>query len=146
MRSSRPAATRAATGSRPDPATTAPGAATDDVAPPTDSAVVWRLSGAQRFAALRRTRYRARSGSLRVAWVPGPAGSPPCVGYAIGKRVGPAVVRNRLRRRLRAAVAPLRLPPGDYLVVCDPAAASLPFSDLKVLVSTAMSSLSPTAT
>ena len=105
---------------------------------------VRRLSGADRFAGLRRTRHRARSGPLRVSWVPGPAGSPPSVAYAIGKRVGPAVVRNRLRRRLRAIFAELAPAPGDYLVICDPDAASVPFSDLKVLVSKALAALSPT--
>ena len=104
---------------------------------------VWRLSGINRFAALRRTRYRARSGPIRVSWVPGPAGSPPCVAYAIGKRVGPAVVRNRLRRRLRAVFVDAAPAPGDYLVACDPDAASVPFSDLKVLVSKALAALSP---
>ena len=105
---------------------------------------MWRLSGVERFAALRRTRHRARSGPLRVSWVPGPAGTPPRVAYAIGKRVGPAVVRNRLRRRLRAVLVELHPAPGDYLVVCDPDAASIPFSDLKVLVSKALAALSPT--
>ena len=103
-------------------------------------------SGVEHFDALRRTRHRVRSGPLRVAWVPpaadGAAG-PPRVAYAIGRRVGPAVVRNRLRRRLRAALAELRPPPGDYLVGCDPAAASLPFSELKALVSTALTALRP---
>lgn len=108
-------------------------------------APVWRLSGAEPFVALRRTRHRARSGPLRVSWVPGPGATPPRVAYAIGKRVGPAVVRNRLRRRLRAVLAELRPPAGDYLVVCDPDAASLPFSDLKALVSKALAALSPSA-
>ena len=106
---------------------------------------MWRLSGVERFAALRRTRHRARSGPLRVSWVPGPPGAPPRVAYAVGKRVGTAVVRNRLRRRLRAVLVELRPPPGDYLVACDPDAASLPSSDLKVLVSKALAALSPVA-
>ena len=81
-----------------------------------------------------------------MSWVPGPAGSPPLVAYAIGKRVGPAVVRNRLRRRLRAIFASdLRVAPGDYLVAADPAAADLPFADLKALVTAALSDLSPTS-
>ena len=103
-----------------------------------------RVRGVERFAALGRTRHRARSGPLRVSWVPGPDDAPICVAYAIGRRVGPAVVRNRLRRRLRAIVAELGPRPGDYLVVTDPDAASLPFSDLKALVSKALSTLSPT--
>ena len=112
-------------------------------------APLWRLSGVDRFAALRTTRHRARSGPLRVSWVPGPdadaGGAPPRVAFAIGRRVGPAVVRNRLRRRLRSVLAELEppLPPGDYLLVCDPDAASLPFSELKVLVSKVLSALSP---
>jgi ribonuclease P protein component len=66
------------------------------------------------------------------------------VAYAIGRRVGPAVVRNRLRRRLRAIFAEVAPPPGDYLVAADPAAADLSFSDLKALVTAALSALSPT--
>ena len=80
-----------------------------------------------------------------MAWVPGLEGTPPRVAFAIGRRVGPAVVRNRLRRRLRAALVELHPAPGDYLVVCDPDAASLPFSDLKALVSKALTALSPPA-
>lgn len=106
-------------------------------------APTWRRSGTERFAALRRTRHRARCGPLRVAWVPGPDESPPRVAFAIGRRVGSAVVRNRLRRRLRAVLVDLELPPGDYLLVCDPDAANLPFSELKVLVSKVLSVLSP---
>ena len=107
---------------------------------------MWRLSGDDRFAALRRTRHRAGSGPLRVSWVPATgagADLPPRVAFAIGRRVGSAVVRNRLRRRLRAALGELRPAPGDYLVACDADAASLPFSDLKALVSTALTALSP---
>lgn len=48
------------------------------------------------------------------------------VSYAIGRRVGSAVIRNRLKRRLRAVVDELHtgpdgpLPPGDYLLVAEP--------------------------
>jgi ribonuclease P protein component len=38
------------------------------------------------------------------------------VSYAIGRHVGPAVVRNRVRRRLRSLVAERHLPDGQYLV------------------------------
>jgi ribonuclease P protein component len=62
------------------------------------------------------------------------------VAYAIGRRVGGAVVRNRLRRRLRAIVAELapELVPGAYLVGAAPEAASLSFGELKAIVSHAL--------
>jgi ribonuclease P protein component len=46
--------------------------------------------------------------------------------------VGPAVVRNRLRRRLRSLMrsSSPRLRPGAYLIGTGPAAAGLSFSEL----------------
>jgi ribonuclease P protein component len=52
------------------------------------------------------------------------------VAFAIPRAVGPAVVRNRLRRRLRALIGQLDLDPGTYLVSATPAAASLGFEQL----------------
>jgi ribonuclease P protein component len=69
------------------------------------------------FAALRTGR-RGHAGPVRVTWVPGDGTEPPAVAFAVGRRVGPAVARNRVRRRLRAVVAQLapELAPGTYLV------------------------------
>jgi len=53
------------------------------------------------------------------------------VGYAIPRAAGPAVVRNRLRRRLRAVVRELLFEPGDYLISVAPAAAELSFDQLR---------------
>jgi len=67
----------------------------------------------------------------------------PRVAYAVGKRVGKAVVRNRLRRRLRAAVAGVTgLEPGAYLVVAGPGASGLSYEDLRTKVVTAMTAAS----
>lgn len=69
--------------------------------------------------------------------VAGPDPTPPRVAYAVGKRVGGAVVRNRVRRRLRAAVARHRseLQPGAaYLVAAGPAAATASFAELDTAV------------
>jgi ribonuclease P protein component len=66
--------------------------------------------------------------------------SEPRVAYAVGKRVGKAVVRNRLRRQLRAAVAGLE--PGAYLVAADPGALGLSYEDLRTKVATAMTAAS----
>ena len=56
------------------------------------------------------------------------------VGWAIGRRVGTAVTRNRLRRRLRALLADehreMPLPSGAYVFRADPAAAGLTFAGL----------------
>jgi ribonuclease P protein component len=58
---------------------------------------------------------------------------PPRVGFVVSKAVGNAVVRNRTKRRLRAAVA-IRLgdiPSGvDVVVRANPAAASVGWSEL----------------
>ena len=52
--------------------------------------------------------------------------------YSIPRRAGTAVARNRLRRRLRAAVDQIvdEMAPGAYLVLPDPAAATMAFDDV----------------
>ena len=60
-------------------------------------------------------------------------GSPvPRIGFAVGKRIGGAVVRNRVRRRLREAVRPLigRLAACDVVIVARPAAVGAGVEDL----------------
>jgi ribonuclease P protein component len=54
------------------------------------------------------------------------------VAYAIPRRMGGAVVRNRLRRRLRAAVDQVvgDMAPGAYLIYPEPAAIDMDFLDL----------------
>lgn len=60
----------------------------------------------------------------------------PCVAYTTPRRLGTAVVRNRIRRRLRAVFERLAiedpglLPPGDYLVSPERTVDSVPFDDL----------------
>jgi ribonuclease P protein component len=74
--------------------------------------------------------------------------SPPRVAYAVGKRVGPAVTRNRVRRRLRAAVTRHRaqLEPGRaYLLGASPAAAAASYSQLETAVGESLASLASVA-
>ncbi len=72
---------------------------------------------------------RAREGPLWCTWIPDPDAVPARVAYAVGRNVGSAVVRNRLRRRLRAQCdASARagtLRAGWYLIGATPAAARL---------------------
>ncbi|MDR2202254.1 MAG: ribonuclease P protein component [Clostridiales bacterium] len=55
------------------------------------------------------------------------------VGFSVVNKVGKAVVRNKLKRRLRAAVRDLlpRLSPAQAVVSASPAAAVLPYAKLK---------------
>ncbi len=53
-------------------------------------------------------------------------------GFAVSRRVGTAVARNRVKRRLRAAVAELRPPGGfDVIVTARAPAATATYHDLK---------------
>jgi len=65
-----------------------------------------------------------------------PTIEPPRVAFAVPRAVGPAVVRNRLRRRIRAHLTevrrdrPERLPGGAWLVALSPAARQLGSAEL----------------
>lgn len=68
---------------------------------------------------------------------------PPRVAYAVGRGVGNAVARNRLRRRLREAVrghAALLQPASAYLVGAGPEALDMSWNALSEAVSGALAS------
>jgi ribonuclease P protein component len=104
--------------------------------------LIWRIRERSVFARLSQDGARARAGVLWCTFLPDPSASPPRVAFAIGRAVGPAVVRNQVRRRLRAllAAAPpeATLPPGWYLVGGRPSAAARTFpqlsSDVEALI------------
>ncbi len=95
-----------------------------------------RLRGRRAFTDLAQRGRTVRSGPLRVRYLAAPDSAR--VGYAIGKRAGGAVERNRIRRRLRAAVATATTPltSGFYLISADPSAADAAFSELVDAVET----------
>ncbi len=92
------------------------------------------IRGRQSFATLSRTGRRIRQGSLWCTWCPLPHSSATHVAFAIGRAYGPAVTRNRLRRRLRAILHDLdreqRLPPGLLLIGSTSATIELTFDQL----------------
>jgi ribonuclease P protein component len=86
------------------------------------------VRGRDSFSALSRHGRRVREGPLTVVHLAAP--TEPRVAFSINRKVGSAVVRNRLRRRLRAQWQRLDVPTGDYLIVTGPAAAGLGSSEL----------------
>lgn len=97
--------------------------------------LIWRIRDRATFEQLRRHGRRARRGEVSVTFVADDGGHPR-VAYGVGRKVGPAVVRNRVRRRLRAAVREVDreqggLPPGAYLMTVRPGAARLDYAELR---------------
>jgi ribonuclease P protein component len=102
---------------------------------------VQRISDRATFLAFRHADRQGRCGPVRVVHLPS-ADGPVRVAYAVGRRIGGAVVRNRVRRRLRAVVTACAadgiLRPGAYLVVAAPGIERLDHGELVATVRTAM--------
>ena len=105
--------------------------------------LIWSVRDRATFQALRRSRARVRRGPITVTWVPGDPSEPPRVAYAVGRSAGGAVVRNRIRRRLRAVsreAGPL-LRPGAYLVGAHAGASSLSYRELRATLCEVLATL-----
>jgi ribonuclease P protein component len=94
-----------------------------------------RLTRRAEFKAVAGGRRVSRSGFVLQALKPvaAPADRPARVGFTVTKKIGNAVVRNRIRRRLREAVRAAALhaePATDYVLVGRPAALTLQFRQL----------------
>ena len=96
------------------------------------------------FRRLRREGSTVRVGPLWCSVLLDSSLSRPHVAYALGRPTGPAVVRNRLRRQLRAVVAVAQshavVQPGWYLIGADAPATGLGFAELSVRVPELMNS------
>lgn len=100
---------------------------------------VTSLRGERAFARLRRGR-SAQHALVRIRWL---ANNEPSrrAGFVVSKKVGNAVVRNRVRRRLREALrailaeyatCPKSLPEAfDVIIIAKPAAATANYWQLK---------------
>jgi ribonuclease P protein component len=104
-----------------------------------------RLPGRRRIAAVRESGSEARSGAVRVRVMPGES-AVSRVAFAVPGATG-AVSRNRARRRLRAAIAPVLVEhPGFDMVVSLPGRATeMPFASLRASLAAALTSASRTA-
>lgn len=98
--------------------------------------MIWRIRERRAFARLTAQGRRARAGVLWCTYVLDPPGNstPPRVAFALGRALGPAVVRNRVRRQLRVilqdASSAGELPPGEFLFGAKPLAASRSYDEL----------------
>jgi ribonuclease P protein component len=99
--------------------------------------LIWRVRDPATFRALSRAR-RRRSGAVECRALDlGAPACPPRVAFAVGKPVGNAVARNRVRRRLRAVVREERtsLRAGwAYLFRAHPDAVKATYADLVAAV------------
>jgi len=104
--------------------------------------LIGRISDRATFDALRRAGRRARRDSVTVVYLPDEAPAGPAAGggvrvaYSVGRRIGTAVARNRVRRRLRAALREVDrdrggLDAGAYLVLAHPGARTVPYTELR---------------
>ena len=96
---------------------------------------VGRIRRRATFRDLARPTGRSSRGPLRISYTGRcelAAPARPAVAYAVGRQVGNAVERNRLRRRLRAGVQGLAhgLEPGSYLVRAHSEAGALSYHAL----------------
>jgi ribonuclease P protein component len=101
---------------------------------------VGKVRSRRSFEELRHGGARGRSGPLAVSFLKQPSWSGVQVAYAVNRRVGSAVVRNRLKRRLRAIVTEraTSLPAGTYVVRAGPGGPALGFDELRVAMNQAL--------
>ncbi|MEL6892151.1 MAG: ribonuclease P protein component [Actinomycetota bacterium] len=92
--------------------------------------MIERIRTRDAFQRLRRDGRRVRADVLWCTYVLDPTLSAPHVAFAIGRPVGSAVTRNRLRRRLRALLSSADLPAGWFLIGASPAASTRSFDQL----------------
>ncbi|MCP4303345.1 MAG: ribonuclease P protein component [bacterium] len=88
------------------------------------------LRGHGSFRRAYRTGTRRRCGAISAIVATGPAG-PPTVGFVCSKKVGKAVVRNRAKRRMRAAASRCVLRSDTvYILVADRGVIAADFEQL----------------
>jgi ribonuclease P protein component len=86
------------------------------------------LSKDWRFRRVRNKGKPGRSQVLSLKWIAAKQGLH--VGIVVSKKVGNAVVRNRVRRRIREALRRMDLPPLEAVVIANPEAANARYGEI----------------
>jgi ribonuclease P protein component len=94
--------------------------------PPVLGGRLLSLKGDRAFQRLRKGR-AGRGRFVSVKWLPAPEVR---VGIVVSKKVGKAVVRNKVKRRLREILRRLHLPKAHLLLVASPEAREAGFAEL----------------
>jgi ribonuclease P protein component len=96
--------------------------------------LIERIQGRATFRRFGSSARRVRRGPITLVIAERDAGDAAGLAFAISRRVGGAVVRNRLRRQLRAIARDIDhrspVPPAWYLVVVHPGAADSTYESL----------------
>lgn len=120
-RSSRLAAPRVAIGCRPE---------RHGAEPPFVPGGQWRIRDRSTFDLLRDGGTRSRCGAVSVVYADD-RGDRARVAFGVSRRVGNAVMRNRIRRVLRSELDRVEIPAGAYLVSVSSEAAAVPAVELR---------------
>ncbi len=89
-----------------------------------------------RFRRLRNKGKPGRSHVLSLKWLPNKAGL--FVGIVVSKKVGNAVARNRIRRRIREALRRMDLPAIEAVIIANPEAAKARYPEIVKALSSAL--------
>lgn len=89
----------------------------------------FRLGSDRQFQYVYRRGKRVSCGELTLVYV---SGRDRRIGFSVSKKVGCAVVRNKVKRRLRECVRPMMhdLSKGKYVIIARPEAAGCSFDTL----------------
>ncbi|MHB1088345.1 MAG: ribonuclease P protein component [Acidimicrobiales bacterium] len=93
-----------------------------------------RVRTRRQFARFTTSSRRGQSGPLRISYVAHTDGAQSVdVAYAISRKVGNAVTRNQIRRRLRALMdcSDPHPEPGSYLIRCGNETGNLSYDELQ---------------
>jgi ribonuclease P protein component len=112
--------------------------------------LIWTIRGRRAFQTLARSGRTVRTETLWCTFLDDPAAVPLRVAFAVGRSLGSAVRRNRLRRRLREAMrlvaSELHLQRGWLLIGAKPAANKHTFESLRGELTILLANLTATST